>query len=209
MKVAMREMKKEEAQYIIDYWCFNPTYNTPEILYQMGADPTKFPQPDIWKQTIEQDFDKPSLKERSLYYLLAYDSSSATTSGSSIDKKSPFGHCNLNTIDYERQQACLHLHLWDGSLRQQGLGMKMVQESISMFFDKFPFLQRLYCEPRAENPGPNKIMKRLGFTLESTQETIPFPVCFLQNTNKWRMDKSQWEQIRKKTEGEKDEQVKH
>lgn len=62
------------------------------------------------------------------------------------------------------------------------------------YFDGFG-LKSLFCEPRAANPGPNKTLARLGFTLEKTYDTIPGWINTHQTVNRWRMYRKNWPEV--------------
>mmetsp|Transcript_34761 Transcript_34761/g.84270 ORF Transcript_34761/g.84270 Transcript_34761/m.84270 type:complete len:134 (+) Transcript_34761:325-726(+) len=126
-------------------------------------------------ETWEQAFYRP-LAKRQLYDLLWM-----------VDDNKPIGHSNLNQIEFS-QRANMHLHLWQPDLRQKGLGQSLVKKCVGQYFSKLK-LQSLYCEPRKEDPGPNKVLERLGFQLESTKShRIPNFICYPQNTNLWCLD---------------------
>lgn len=70
----------------------------------------------------------------------------------------PLGHCNVNDITFGLE-AKMHLHLWNNNLRKKGLGTEMVLQSLPLFFDRLK-LKTIWCEPYAENPAPNKTLKK-------------------------------------------------
>jgi RimJ/RimL family protein N-acetyltransferase len=82
----------------------------------------------------------------------------------------------------------MHLHNWNHENRGKGLGMKFVQKCIPIFFEKLQ-LKTLFCQPYALNPGPNKTLKKLGFTLVETSIMKPNPKAFTQEVNTWSLRK--------------------
>ena len=57
------------------------------------------------------------------------------------------------------KEAAMHLHVWNQTYRVKGLGSTCVWKSLAFYFDRFQ-LNTLYCEPNADNPGPNKTLKK-------------------------------------------------
>jgi RimJ/RimL family protein N-acetyltransferase len=55
------------------------------------------------------------------------------------------------------------------------------------YFFRNPGLKKLYCEPYAENPAPNKVLSKLGFTFVKTYQTVPGKTCFEQYVNRWEL----------------------
>jgi [ribosomal protein S5]-alanine N-acetyltransferase len=49
-------------------------------------------------------------------------------------------------------------------------------------------LRRILCEPYAENPGPNRLLAKLGFRLVKRYRTVPGVINFDQEVNLWQMD---------------------
>ncbi len=173
MRTDIKEMQPGEQTRIIDYF-LNADQ---DFLNRMGVDPDKLPERDKWYSLIQDDLDKP-LKQRQFYYLFW------GADGQSI------GHSNINKIVYG-QEAYMHLHVWVGSFRKQGFGQSLVSRCITRYFEKFE-LKRLLCEPFAENPGPNKTLAKLGFTLEKTYDTTPGWINYHQAVNRWILDRENW-----------------
>jgi RimJ/RimL family protein N-acetyltransferase len=99
------------------------------------------------------------------------------------------GHSSINKIQWG-EEASIHLHLWKSQLRRNGVGAEFFRRSVNFLF-RDPGLKTLYCEPYAENPAPNKVLSRLGFTFVKTYKTIPGKTCFEQNVNRWELLRSQ------------------
>lgn len=101
------------------------------------------------------------------------------------------GHCYVNAIRYGRD-ACLHLHIWPFSARRRGLGTRMVAAALPHFFATLE-LEYLVCEPAAVNPGPNRILEKLGFEFQRCYETIPAGWNFVLEVNRWVLTRAQLE----------------
>ena len=89
----------------------------------------------------------------------------------------------------------MHLHLWNNNSRQKGWGTTFVIKTIPFYFEKFD-LQKLYCEPYALNPAPNKTMERIGFKFVKTYRTIPGWLNFEQQVNLWEMTLEKFTSLR-------------
>ncbi|MCG8632549.1 MAG: GNAT family N-acetyltransferase [Desulfobacterales bacterium] len=177
MGTGIREMTPGEQSRVIDYFLNADR----QFLHGMGVDPAKLPGREEWHALISGDLDKP-LMQRQFYYLF-------------WEKEGiPVGHSNINKIRFGRE-AFMHLHVWDGSLRQKGLGHTLVRQCITQYFTKFQ-LKRLLCEPRAENPGPNRTLEKLGFTLEKTYDTTPGWINYYQTVNRWVLEREGWKPLR-------------
>lgn len=76
-----------------------------------------------------------------------------------VDDKT-VGYSTLKEIGFGRE-AQIHLHLsrpyWG-----KGIGSILFCLSAQDFFDNYE-LQNLYCQPRSENPMPNKMFEKVGF----------------------------------------------
>jgi RimJ/RimL family protein N-acetyltransferase len=97
----------------------------------------------------------------------------------------PIGHCNVNKIIFG-EEAYMHLHLWQNNTRQKGMGATLVKKSIPFFFKNLK-LKRLYCEPYALNPAPNKTLEKIGFQLVKEYVTVPGYLNFEQPVKRWEL----------------------
>lgn len=78
----------------------------------------------------------------------------------------------------------MHLHIWAAENRKSGIADMMVRESVEYYFQRFDF-EKLFCEPYALNPAPNKTLPKAGFRLLSTYTTTPGWINFEQPVNRW------------------------
>jgi hypothetical protein len=62
----------------------------------------------------------------------------------------------------------VHLHMWRADLRGKGYGPRLFCLAAVDFYDRFK-LKRMICEPKADNPSPNRLLQRIGFPLISTR----------------------------------------
>lgn len=173
MQRRVRELVAEDIRLIVDYFHGAET----NFLRGMGVDPEKLPDPDHWERMIAEDLHQPPAAKQFCYLIWEMD-----------DK--PVGHSNINKIVHG-DHACMHLHLWQRGNRQSGNGSWFVRESIPYYFNSFA-LQRLFCEPFALNPGPNKTLPKCGFSFVETYEGIPGWINFHQQVNRWVLRKEDW-----------------
>jgi len=159
---------KEEYRQLVDYFL----QSTPEFLRGMGADPAKFPSRENWLTEVWNDHQKPGPEKDRFYVAWIYD-------GELV------GHSSINKIRWG-EEASIHLHLWKSQLRRNGIGAEFFRRSVNYFFEVVG-LKKLYCEPYAENPAPNKVLAKLGFTLVKTYKTFPVKASFEQMVNRWEL----------------------
>ena len=176
MNLSVREMEKSDIELIVDYFINADS----EFLKAMGADKNKLPNRTEWIKKLIKEFEKPNeLKE--FYYIIWL-----------IDEH-PIGHSNINNIEFKKS-ATMHLHLWRSDKRKKSMGYEFVKLTIPYYFKNFG-LDILICEPYSENIAPNKVLKRIGFELMYTYETIPGWINFHQTVNRYELTKKQFEKI--------------
>ena len=159
---------REEYELMLDYF-----YKADEpFLRGMGVDRLKLPQRDKWLDALLVDHKKPD-KERDRFYLVW------------IFRRQRVGHSSINNIIHGTE-AFIHLHLWNSNLRKAGLGTEFVRRSANFFFDRFN-LKKLVCEPWAENPAPNRVLEKLGFTFVRRYRTIPGIIAYEQDVNRYEL----------------------
>lgn len=168
--LSVRAITRSDIQPIIDYW----HQDLPEYWLGMGADMKKMPSKENFRQILAEQIATP-IEEKSAFASIW------------LLNNQPIGHCNVNQIVFGKH-AHMHLHLWNRNNRQQGLGSKLVIQSVRFFFEQLQ-LEKLYCEPYAHNPAPNKTLEKVGFKFIQTYRTIPGTINFEQDVNKWVIDK--------------------
>ena len=140
------------------------------LLGAMGVDRKKLPNREAWLESAMVDHARSNaMKDR---YYLAW-----------LYKGSPVGHSSINKIKLG-EEAYIHLHLWDGGLRRKGFGAQFFNASVAEFMRMFR-LKRLYCEPYAENLGPNRVLVKSGFRFIKRYRTIPGAFTFEQDVNQY------------------------
>ena len=110
-----------------------------------------------------------------------------------IDGKA-IGHSNINKIIFG-EEAFMHLHMWYSNVRKKGAGTELVKMTLPYFFEKYK-LKKLYCEPFALNPAPNKILEKIGFEFVKEHQCIPGWICFEQKAKLWMLSKEKFLKIK-------------
>jgi len=156
------------------------------FLRGMGIDPSKVPARAEWLARVLADHDLPDEEKDRLYvaWLLG---------GETV------GHSSLSHIQHG-VEAHVHLHLWRPDLRRGGLGTTFLARSLDLYFERFG-LQRILCEPFAENPAPNRVLAGLGFRLLERRRMVPNPITFEQEANRWEMTREDWTARRRRRDG--------
>lgn len=101
-----------------------------------------------------------------------------------LDNK-PIGHSNVNKIKFG-EEAYMHLHLWKNEARKKGIGTALVKMTLPWFFDNLK-LKKIYSEPYALNPAPNKTLESAGFSFVKEFITIPGWLNFEQPVKLWEL----------------------
>ena len=159
---------REEYELMLDYF-----YKANDLFLRgMGVDRLKLPERDKWLEALLVDHEKPD-GERDRFYLVW------------IFRGRRVGHSSINKI-LPGDEAFIHLHLWNSRLRRAGLGTEFVRRSAAFYFERFN-LQKLVCEPWAENPAPNRVLEKLGFALVRRYRTIPGVIAFEQDVNRYEL----------------------
>ncbi|MFM9944785.1 MAG: GNAT family N-acetyltransferase [Bacteroidia bacterium] len=164
----VRELNETDVESITNYWL----HASPEYLEAMGVDLNKMPGRDEWHCFISEQLSQNYPDKNS--YCIVWE----------VDGKA-IGHSNTNKIIYG-EEAYMHLHIWDKENRNKGYGANFVTLTIPYFFKNLK-LKKLYCEPFALNPSPNKILEKVGFQLVKEYVTIPGWLNFEQPVKLWEM----------------------
>jgi RimJ/RimL family protein N-acetyltransferase len=161
---------------IINYWLNSDS----KFLEGMGVDLSRMPTKEQWiellSQQLEQDY--PDKESYCILWL--------------VDDK-PIGHCNINKILFGKE-AAMHLHIWNKEERNSGYGFSLLKMTIPYFFRQMQ-LKKLYSEPYALNPAPNKILEKLGFSFIKEYVTIPGLLNFEQPVKRWELSKEKFEEM--------------
>jgi RimJ/RimL family protein N-acetyltransferase len=143
------------------------------FLEGMGVDPKKLPRRDAWVESAMLDHSRTEGEKERSYLAWVCD-------GTLV------GHSSVNRIKVG-EEAFIHLHLWVSGLRKAGLGTRFLEASAAEFIRLFR-LKRLYCEPYAGNPAPNRVVMKSGFRFVKRYRTIPGPINFEQDVNQYVLE---------------------
>jgi RimJ/RimL family protein N-acetyltransferase len=147
----------------------------------MGVDPQRLPARAVWLERLLAERELAD-RDKQLFYV------SWLRDGVAI------GHSNINRIRYA-EDAYAHLHIWLPQSRRAALGAELFRRSVNLFLRRFE-LRRLYCEPFAHNPAPNRVLSKLGFALLDTYRTVPGAIAFEQDVNRWVIEQEIPERLR-------------
>jgi RimJ/RimL family protein N-acetyltransferase len=169
MKMEVRPFRtKAEYEQMVEYFI----QSSDTFLRGMGIDPAKLPARNDWLEEVWEDHHRPDPEKDRIYLAWIYEDELV-------------GHSSINKIRWS-EEGSIHLHLWKPDLRGKGVGLDFFRQSVRFFFRELR-LKKIYCEPYAENPAPNKVLSRLGFTLVKTWKTVPGTTCFEQHVNRWEL----------------------
>lgn len=170
MNHTIRELQPTDIPHLIHYWLDADA----DYMRSMGVDLTKMPSREQWEQMLTAQLAQ-DYPEKQAYAIIW-----------ELDGQ-PVGHSNVNKITFG-EEAFMHLHIWEPEHRKNGNGLAFMEMTIPMFFKNLK-LKRLYCEPYALNPAPNRILPKLGFRLIKSYITTPGWINFEQEVHLWMLEK--------------------
>jgi RimJ/RimL family protein N-acetyltransferase len=161
--LSIRPLAVGDLDRFINYW----QGLSPVEMERMGVAADRVPSPKQMRQDLEAMFSSPdnSIQSSVLAWCL---------NGEAI------GHSSLKDI-VPGESGNIHLHLWRADLRGKGYGPRLFCLAAIDFYDRFE-LKRMVCEPKADNPPPNRLLQKLGFPLISTRigaSSELSTICFL------------------------------
>jgi RimJ/RimL family protein N-acetyltransferase len=160
---------------MIDYFHGAPD----DLLGQMGVDRARLPARQDWFDRAWRDHERAEDDPQRDRFFLAW-----------VLDADIVGHSSINQIRWG-DSASAHLHLWRSDLRRAGIGGEFFGRSVSIYFARFD-LKVLRVEPYAENPAPNRVVEKLGFRFVKRYRTVPGPMNFEQDVNRYEMDRAEW-----------------
>ena len=160
-----------DCERVLDYFLTADSL----FLRQMGVEPSLLPDRESWLRALVADLDRDDGEKKTCFVAWVYD-------GESI------GHSNINNISLGNE-AHIHLHMWKPDLRKGGLGTEFFKRSAQWFIGRFR-LNRLICEPWAENAAPNRVLLKSGFKFTKRYRTVPGPIQFEQEVNRFELAKA-------------------
>lgn len=176
-RISVRELTEPDIDLVLDYWYGSSA----EHLQKMGASKALLPKRAEFRFLLSSQLLLPLEKRRA--YSIIWELNGG-----------PVGHCNTNPFSFG-DSGFMHLHMWNGEIRRQGLGLEMLKLSLAFFFEKLR-LKELFCEPYALNPAPNRTLEKAGFQFVKEYVTVPGGICFEQSVKQWQMSAQHFSELR-------------
>lgn len=145
-RLTVRPLAREDFDGYIAYF----TRASQADAEHMGLAIDRVPSPTQMRSDLEAMIATPVDRIRS--FVLAW----------CVDSKT-IGHSSLKDI-VPRDVGSIHLHMWRADLRGRGYGPRLFCLSVLDFYERFN-LKRMICEPKADNPIPNRVLQKIGFPL--------------------------------------------
>lgn len=174
--LSVREIRESDIDLIINYWLTAE----PAFLKGMGVDIDKIPTKEKWVDILSEQLNQPYETKKS--YCIIWQ----------LDNK-PIGHNNVNNIEFGKE-AYMHLHMWNNNVRQKGMGAELVKMALPYYFKNLQ-LKRLFCEPYALNPAPNKTLEKIGFKFIKEYVTTPGYLNLKQPVNRWELSYEDYKRL--------------
>ncbi len=174
--LSVQEICKSDIIPLVNYWM----NASDDFLKGLGVDLSKLPSREDFTTMIESQIATPYEEKKSFALIWFYDDV-------------PVGHSNISPILFG-EEANVHLHIWDASFRGKGFGLDWLKKSLPLYFHRFK-LKRIFCEPYALNPGPHKIVEKLGFELVKEYTTVPGWICFEQPVKRWLLTREKFDSL--------------
>jgi len=175
--LSVREIEERDIPFITEYWLESDA----AFMKGMGVDMKKMLNKEQWRTMLLEQLSQPYTEKKSYCIIWQAD-------GRAI------GHSNVGKIQFG-QEAYMHLHLWNTPIRKQGMGTELVKMTIPYFFKNMQ-IKKLYCEPYALNPAPNKTLGKVGFTFVKKYITTPGILNFEQEVNLWELSLEDFKNIK-------------
>jgi len=151
------------------------------FLVDMGIDPARVPTRERWLATALADHARPDAEKGRFFLAWLHE-------GRAV------GHSCISHIAFG-DSAHVHMHLWNPSLRRAGVGTDRLTRSLDLYFERFE-LEQIVCEPFAENPGPNRTARRLGFRHEKRYRTVPTEIALELDVHRYTLEREDWMRLR-------------
>jgi RimJ/RimL family protein N-acetyltransferase len=165
---SVSELEQADIPLIVAYW----SKSDRQHLANMGIDVAKIPSRDELYHWLQTQLDTP-IEKRNAYCMIW------KVNGIAI------GHSNTNPTTFG-EEAYMHLHIWNNELRKKGLGTSLLRLTLPYYFENLK-LRKLYCQPYALNPAPNKTLEKAGFHFVKEYVTTPGWLNFEQPVCLWEM----------------------
>jgi RimJ/RimL family protein N-acetyltransferase len=149
MQLTVRPFAAEDIAGYVTYATQMPKTDSERI----GLAVDRLPSPEKMHADLAASLAGPIDRARS--FMLAWCIDGAT-----------IGHSSLKDI-VAGESGRMHLHMWRSDLRGKGYGPPLFCLAALDLYKRFN-LQTIICEPRAANPMPNRMLRKIGFPLLET-----------------------------------------
>ena len=146
MRLSVRPLTEEDFDKFIGYW----TGLSNQDIERMGIAIDRLPSPEQMRRDLEVIATE-SIEELSNFILVW------CVDGEAV------GHSSLREI-VRGESASVHLHMWCADLRGRGYGPRLFCLAALEFYERFG-LRHIICEPKFDNPFPNRMLRKIGFPL--------------------------------------------
>jgi RimJ/RimL family protein N-acetyltransferase len=171
-RLRVRNLCIDDVALVNGYWASQ----TPADCERMSLDPSKIPTRFLRPELIERMLRVP-VRERAADTLIWELNARA------------IGMSSLRNIRYG-EYGEIHLHVIDPTSRRSGYGHRFFALSLQEYFRRFA-LELIVCEPSSRNPGPNRLLQKLGFTVAKTYRTVPSDINIEHEVNRYEITRVQ------------------
>jgi RimJ/RimL family protein N-acetyltransferase len=95
------------------------------------------------------------------------------------------GSSTLKEIQFGKS-AEIHGHIYDETLRGTGLVSSFLPEFLKHVFDLFE-LEVLIAEPSAQNPAPNRLLQKLGLSIQRSYQSPAQGILLARTANRYEL----------------------
>src|SRR5437867_6196066 len=167
-RLRVRDLLLDDVPLVNSYWA----NQTSADVDRMSLDPSKIPTPYIQVDTYRKLLALP-FKERTSE-LLIWELNEQAVGMSSLR--------NIRYADYGE----IHLQMIKPGFRRSGYGHRFFAMTLLECFRRFE-LSLIACEPSSRNPGPNRLLQKLGFAIARTYRTVPGPLNREHEVNRYEI----------------------
>jgi RimJ/RimL family protein N-acetyltransferase len=164
----VRDVSPTDIPLVNAYW----TNQTPSDVERLRLNPARIPSRLLEAGAVDALIRRPFVER--VHDLLIWELNASAVGMSSIR--------NVRYGDYGE----IHLHMIVPERRRSGYGQRFFAMSLREFFRRFE-LKMIACEPSSRNPGPNRLLRRLGFTVARTYRTVPSDVNVEHEVNRYEI----------------------
>ena len=164
----VRDVSPADIPLVNAYWA----NQTPSDLERLSLDPHRIASRLLDARAVDVHIRQPFVER--VHDLLIWELNASAVGMSSIR--------NLRYGDYGE----IHMHMIVPGRRRLGYGQRFFAMSLREFFRRFE-LRMIACEPSSRNPGPNKLLQRLGFAVARTYRTVPSDINVEHEVNRYEI----------------------